>query len=89
MIHSMAGGDIKQLSYADYAKVEILDGDLSGKNLWFKSPFFDLKVGDVVLVETDGKVKGKIVRIDKNVSSQIAPQSLKNSRSIIKIVKRA
>ena len=88
MIHSMAGGSIKDLTYSDYAKVEILEGTFEGKLLWFKSPFFNLKIGDIVLVETDLQVKGKVVKIDHNISNQIAPLSLRKTKNIIKIVEK-
>lgn len=88
MIHSMAGGSIKDLSYSDYAKVEILEGTYKQKLLWFKSPFFSLKEGDIVLVETDSQVKGKVIKIDHNISNQLAPLSLRKSKEIISIIKQ-
>ena len=83
MIHSMAGGSIKNIEYNDYAKVEIIEK--SNQIIWYKSKIKNLQIGDLVLVPFNNiTVTGKILRIDKNVSDQIAPRILKNSNYIIK-----
>lgn len=89
MIHSMAGGDIKNLRYADFAKVEILEGESVG------SKFFYLSIdgvieGMVVLVPVgvnNVPTKAKVLRVDKNVNSQVSPVPIKRAKSVIKIVK--
>ena len=89
MIHSMAGGKIQDVSFSSWAKVELLQGNLTGKIFWFKSPFVSLKVGDEVIVPfgpNNLKVLGKVVRIDRAVSSQVAPVPEKRAKSILKIL---
>ncbi len=89
MIHSMAGGDIKNLRYADFVKVEILEGESVG------SKFFYLSIdgvieGMVVLVPVgvnNVPTKAKVLRVDKNVNSQVSPVPIKCAKSVIKIVK--
>lgn len=91
MIHSMAGGKLGNVEYSDYAKVEILQGNLSGKLFWYKSTFIDLELNDEVIVPfgNDGlKVLGKVVRIDRAVSSQNSPVPASKAKSIIRILDR-
>ena len=80
----MAGGVIKDVEYYDYAKVEIAQGENKGKLFWFVSDIFDLKVGDLVFVEIGGtKEKATVVRIDKNISSRVAPIPSKHAKHIL------
>lgn len=91
MIHSMAGGMLGKVEYSDFAKVEILQGNMEGKLLWYKSTISNLKVGDEVIVPLDRfniNVLGKVVRIDKNVSSQASPVPFSKAKSIIKIINK-
>ena len=90
MIHSMAGGIIKDIEYHDYAKVEIVEGLNTKKLFWFINDIYNLAVGDEVLVQIDGlNTRAKVVRIDKNVGSDVAPIGPKRAKHIIqKINKR-
>lgn len=91
MIHSMAGGRLGTIEYSDYAKVEILQGNLRGKMMWYKSNLPDLKLNDEVIVPFGNdnlKVLGKVVRIDKMVSSQNSPVPASKTKSIIRILDR-
>ena len=89
MIHSEAGGEIRGEDYYDFAKVEILEGDEKGKVLWFVTTILGLEVGDRVLVPV-GKIKmgtlGRVVRIDKGVSSFCSPVSIKHIKFILRKV---
>lgn len=89
MIHSMAGGDIKNLSYADFAKVEIIEGTNAGSRFFYIACGGE-KVDDIVLVPV-GKnnilTKAKVLRVDKNVNSQVSPVSIKRAKKVVKIVK--
>lgn len=89
MIHSEAGGEIRGEDYNDFAKVEILEGDEKGKQLWFITTIFGLEVGDKVLVPV-GVIKmgtlGKVVRIDKGVSSFCSPVSPKHAKYVLRKV---
>ena len=44
MIHSMAGGELRGEDYNDFAKVEILEGEQSGKSFWYITTIFDMQV---------------------------------------------
>lgn len=79
MIHSLAGGVVKDPKYFDFAKVEI-DGE---EIFWYIDPF-GLEKGDYVTVPLGKKlVEGKILRIDKHVSSQASPISVKRAKEIV------
>jgi len=89
MIHSMAGGKIGKVEYSDYAKVELLQGNLQGKLFWYKSNFPLLEVGDEVIVPFSSpeiKVLGKVVRIDRAVSSQASPVPSRIAKSILRVL---
>ena len=81
MIHSMSGGVIREAKIYDFAKVEIEDEGV----FWYILENVRLKEGDFVVVPfgIDNKlVKGKILRIDKNVSAQNAPFPIKRIKRI-------
>ena len=83
MIHSTAGGTMREYHRYDYAKVEI-DGTMH----FYLSPFKELKEGDVVLVEVENEIKeGKVIRVDKNISEQNFPIPVKRLGKIIEIVR--
>lgn len=87
----MAGGRLGNLEYSDYAKVEILQGNLRGKMMWYKSTFVDLELNDEVIIpfgNNNMKVLGKVVRIDRAVSSQNAPIPASKAKSIIRILNK-
>ena len=87
MIHSLAGGKIQDINNSDYAKVQISQGNLAGKIFWYKTRIVGLKVGDDVIVPfgpDNMRVAGKVVKIDKNVSSQVAPVPSKRAKEIIR-----
>ena len=89
MIHSLAGGILSQTESSDFVKVEIVD-NLTEGFFWYKSDIIGLKEGDNVLVpfgRLDTLVKGKVIRIDKNVSSQNSPVPFKRAKYINSIVK--
>lgn len=87
MIHSEAGGEIRGEDYNDFAKVEILEGVEQGKTLWYLSTIAELEVGDKVLVPV-GVIKmgtlGKVVRLDKNVSSFCSPIPVKHAKYVLR-----
>ena len=83
MIHSLAGGIVSEVKVADFAKVEI-DGE--GK-FWYISKIADLKEGDFVLVpfgKNLAETKAKVLRIDKNVSSQASPIPFGRAKVILR-----
>ena len=91
MIHSLAGGVIKDLGIYDFAKVEFVEGENVGSIGWYINPFIQLKVDDIVLVPVGMSVKlvrAKVIKIERNVSEQDAPLSAKRAKEIFKIVKQ-
>ena len=87
MIHSLAGGKIQDVQNSDYAKVQLTQGNLAGKIFWYKTKIADLKVGDDVIVPfgpDNMRVAGKVVKIDKNVSSQVSPIPAKRAKEIVR-----
>lgn len=82
MIHSLFGGVMSDVQHVDFAKVEI-----EGEGVfWYISKIEGLREGDKVIVPfgRDGeKVTGKVLRIDKNVSSQVSPIPCKHAKYII------
>ena len=89
MIHSLAGGEIRELTYADFAKVEIVeDGAFKGSKFWYISEIKDVKEGDFVLAPigvNNRLYKARIERIDKFVNSQVSPVPMKRAKKIVKI----
>lgn len=87
MIHSEAGGELRGEKFFDFAKVEILEGVHKGKNFWFISTIFDLCENDIVLVPVEMikmGIKGKVIRIDKNVSSFCSPIPVKHAKYVLR-----
>ena len=85
MIHSLAGGFLRELDYADFAKVEILSGDNTGKVFWYIFDILDLKVGDRVKVPLfNNEEDGVVLKIERNLSAQVAPISIKRAKAILK-----
>lgn len=84
MIHSLAGGDIRGEQFFDFAKVEILDGTNIGDIRWYTFSIFDLQVGDIVAVQNGYlTAKGKVLQIDRHVSSFSAPIPPKHAKEIL------
>ena len=86
MIHSLAGGKIKDLDFADFAKVEILDGEAQGKISWYITNILDLNVEDTVLVPVglnNTQTPAKVLKIERNLSSQVSPIPIKRAKEII------
>ncbi len=87
MIHSEAGGEIRGEEYNDFAKVEILEGEQKGKIFWYLTTIIGLQEGDKVLVPV-GVIKmgtlGKVIRIDKNVSSFCSPVPVKHAKYVLR-----
>jgi len=89
MIHSMAGGKLAKISFNDFAKVKLTSGPFAGDIYWYLS-IPNAKVGDKVIVPFGANntlFEGEILRIDKNVSSQMSPVSPKHAKKIKEIVK--
>lgn len=86
MIHSLAGGKMKDLQMCDLAKVEYTAGAHQGQIGWYINNIFDLKIGDIVIVPIDhiNNTTAKVLKIEHNISSQTAPISLKRAKEIIK-----
>ncbi len=86
MIHSCAGGVVRDKKYFTFAKVEILS---DGKLAWYISNLPLLEVGDLVVVPygiDNKKEKAKVLKIDKNVSEQVSPIPARRAKYILEIV---
>jgi len=85
MIHSLAGGKIRYLEYADFVKVRFNNQD-EIKVCWFLTDIIDLTTGDKVIVSTptNSEVVGVVEKIERNLSSQLAPIPIKRAKYIIK-----
>lgn len=86
MIHSLSGGVIRDEVYKDFAKVQILDGDLKDKHLWYVSNVFMLKVGDKVLVPVginNAPITAIVVEIKKGVTNKCSPIPFNHAKEII------
>ena len=85
MIHSLSGGVMSDIQYADFTKVEI-----EGEGIfWYINNIDGLKEGDKVIVpfgRSGRNVTGMVLRIDKSVSSQVSPIPFKHAKYIIKKV---
>lgn len=89
MIHSMAGGRLQNVSYNDYAKVKILTGANAGDIYWYLS-IAGVSAGNIVKIPvgiTNQPEEGEVLRVDKNVSSQMSPVPFKRAKKIISIIK--
>lgn len=88
MIHSLAGGSLGKSSVNDFAKVKILEGALKDSWFWYITEIKGLKEGDQVIVplgERNERVKGEVLRIDKNVSNFSSPVPTNRAKKIIAI----
>lgn len=83
MIHSCAGGVVREKKYYDFAKVKI---ESSGEIRWYISNLPLLMVGDKVLVLC-GKEKESaiVIKIDKSVSEQVSPMPIRQMKEILQI----
>jgi len=86
MIHSMAGGNLSNVTYNDFAKVKLTSGPFAGEIYWYLSAA-GAKVGDKVQVpfgKNNTLCDGEILRIDSHVSSQMSPVNPKHVKKIKK-----
>lgn len=82
MIHSLSGGIVSETQYVDFAKVSI-----EGEGIfWYISKIENLQAGDRVIVPFGKNLKnveGKVLRVDKNVSSQVSPIPFRHAKYIV------
>lgn len=89
MIHSLAGGELGKTRYADFAKVEILTKPFVGDIYWYIACGSE-KIEDIVIVplgKNNVLVQGRVIRIDKNISSQVSPVPFSKAKKVIKVLK--
>lgn len=87
MIHSLAGGDIKDIESYCFCLVEITSGINKGSKLWYISKIFDLNSGDEVVVPTSTYNKqesGIVLKIIKNASKGMTPVPVNRAKEIIR-----
>ena len=77
MIHSLAGGKLRDNQIFDVVKVKFINNPFAlDRPYWFKSDLVDLKEGDLVLapfLNNETLYEAKVIRIDKNVNEQNTP----------------
>ena len=84
MIHSLSGGFVRELEYADFVKVKITSGESAGQMFWYKTDILYIAAGDMVKVPLKGQVvEGEVVKLERNVSNQTAPIPIKRAQSVI------
>mgnify|MGYP001024746041 FL=1 len=81
MIHSTAGGKLKEYSYYDIAKVKYKGTDQAAFVL---CPIKEVKEND--LVEVENEFKARVIRVDRNVYEQNFPFKIKRLKKITKII---
>ena len=89
MIHSLAGGNIQSLKVADFVKVQIVSNPFTNDIYWYIACGSE-QVGDTVVVpfgKNNTLVQGKVLRIDKNVCSQVSPVPLSKAKKVVKVIK--
>ena len=78
----MAGGVLSDNKVVDFAKVQLLSGEI----LWYITNIENLQSGDSVLVpvgKTNMPQKATVIRIDKCVSIQSSPVPYNRAKEII------
>ena len=89
MIHSLAGGDVRDIRYCDFAKVQILEGVHTGDIFWYITEVKGLKAQDKVIVPLGAsniETLAVVLRVDKNVSAYSSPVPVKRAKKVIKKV---
>ncbi len=85
MIHSCAGGVVRDRKYFDFAKVEILS---TGEVKWYICNLPLIMAGDVVIVpygKENVREKAKVLRVDRSVSEQVSPVPARRAKEILEI----
>ena len=75
MIHSLAGGSIRDISFLDFAKVEILEGVQKGSWFWYITDIPNLKAQDEVFVPLGATNQRTRVRSKCTYSNQKGKKS--------------
>ena len=83
MIHSTAGGKLKEYSYYDIAKVKYLETE---QVAFVLCPIKEVKEND--LVEVENEFEARVIRVDRNVFEQNFPIKISRLKKITKILKR-
>lgn len=85
MIHSLAGGKLREQQLFDFAKLEFENNP--SQYFWYISEINDLRPNDYVLAPfgpLDELQKAKVVRVDKNILGTSAPLPVKRMKKITK-----
>ena len=89
MIHSLAGGELKEKRVFDFAKVELMEGIMKGDLLWYIVDNSSVAEGDVVIVpvgRTNQKTKARVVRIDRKRVEGMTPVPINVAKKILRKV---
>lgn len=87
MIHSLAGGSFREKKILDFCKIELTESLNTGKVFWYTTGGLNLTAGDEVLVplgKNNLKVRGKVLRVDKNVVEGQTPVPINMAKEVIR-----
>ena len=87
MIHSLAGGSLREKRVEDFALVEILDGVMKGGKFWYIVKDKTITAGDKVIVplgRLDTMQQAKVLRIDENVVEGQTPVPFRSAKTILR-----
>ena len=90
MIHSLAGGEIRDKEYFTCVLVEMSAG-AEKKLFWYKATINGIIEGDEVIVPlgaNNARIQGVVKRVVKNVTNDRSPVPVNRLKEIIKIVKK-
>lgn len=88
MIHSLAGGSIREKRIEDFALVQILDEPYKTQKFWYLTGGIDVAINDKVIVPVKThRLYGVVIRVDKGVMQGQTPVPINIAKEIIKKVK--
>ena len=81
MIHSLAGGEVREKRYFNFAKVKTTSGDIA----FYINELSNVNEGDTVWVEYGKReMRAVVLRIDKNVREDMAPIPINKAKKILR-----
>ena len=89
MIHSLAGGEIREKEYFTFVWVEIIGPTNIGEKYWYISPLKTIEEGaqvELPLGQNNSRKIGRVIRVVKNVSRDRAPFPVNRTKEIFKVI---
>ena len=88
MIHSLAGGELKEYQISNLVYVKIKHND---EKCWCKTDITNLKVGDIILVPfgiINELFEAEVLKVENNVRSDTFPISFKKLKQVFNKVEQ-